>query len=498
MASRARLGAVCACVAAWATARASLAQQPPVAPAPPPSPAGSAEQAPAPSDVEPSAEILPTFTPTGEVPSPLPFRQPGAMDGVLALRAKELDAILRDAAQDLGLSVELSDSARDRPANATESKLVRRAIDNRSWVVSPRLEIAGDRWLLRIVVVPAGSSIALSRVELIEPDELHVRAVVMLRDLVLAGRGKPGMAARPSFDEEESEEPQESRGTSRRRRRSEGRAVLAVNAAVLGGFVGYSLQKVGGSDDARLTYPLLALGTGIGVGGSLIVSEEWDVGVGDAWYLSAGTVWPSVGGLLVAKGRDVQPETDRYAWGLVSGLGGLTLASVALTFRGMGEAGAAMTHSGGLLGMGFGAGTELLVRGTTTETPYEGMGYGAIAGTVVAGAVARQLHGGSVSRVLMIDVGTGLGALSVAAVASPLLIGDEVSEARQRAWVAGTMGGALVGGALAWWITDDQSPRGEARGIFRYGRPQAGIIAVSRTPGGASAPAYGVSWSGTF
>jgi len=139
-----------------------------------------------------------------------------------------------------------------------------------------------------------------------------------------------------------------------------------------------------------------------------------------------------------------------------------------------------------------------LVRGTTSETPYDGMGYGAIAGTVVAGAIARQLHSGSVSRVLMVDVGTGLGALSVAAVASPLLIGDEVSEGRQRAWVGSTMGGALAGGLIAWWITDDTSASPSAAGPFRYGRPLAGVIGTSRALDGTTAPAFGVGWAGAF
>ncbi len=488
MAAFARLGAVCASVVVLLCAHRSPAQPAPSEPAPSHGDGASAY-------AESTATVLPTLTPTGDQPSPLPLRQPGASEGILQLRARELDAVLRDAAQDLGLTVVLVDSLLDVPTNASESKLVKRAVDDKRWMISPRLEIAGDKWLLRLLLVPAGSNVALSRVELVDPAELHVRAVVMLRDLVRAGQGK----APPVLSGSPEEATQGDRDQApRKRKRSEGRAILALNAAALGGFVGYSLQKSGGSDDARLTYPLLALGTGIGVGGSLIVAEEWDVGVGDAWYLSAGVVWPTAGGLLLAKGRNVQPPSDRYTWGLVGGLGGLTLASISLTFRGMGEAGATITHSGGLLGIGFGAGTEALIRGSKTETPYQGMGYGALAGTVVAGALARKFSGGSVSRVMMIDVGAGLGALSVAAVASPLLIGEEVSETRQRIWVSSTMGGAVVGGVIAWWITDDASSRSGAGDTWRYGRPQVGVIGVSSAPDGRRTPAYGVSWAGTF
>ena len=73
--------------------------------------------------------------------------------------------------------------------------------------------------------------------------------------------------------------------------RSPGRAVLAVNGAVFGAFVAYSIQRASGNDDPRVLYPLLALGTGIGIGSTLLASEEWDVSTGDAWVLSAGAWW---------------------------------------------------------------------------------------------------------------------------------------------------------------------------------------------------------------
>ena len=458
----------------------------------PPTPATPATSA----SAQPSAaEVLPTLTPTGELPSPVPLHVPVVPDGSLAHSARELDAILLDAAQDLGLAVDVADLSRNRLGLFADGKLVDRAVATYRWIVSPRIEVDGDQWIVRIVVVPPGANVALVRVERVAPADLQVRAVVMLRDLIRAGQGRSSVVALPSDDDAGGvSEP-----GARKRSRSEGRAILAVHAAAFGGFLGYSLQKSSGSDDARLAYPLLALGTGVGVGASLIVAEEWDVGVGDAWFMSAGAVWPTAGGLLLAKGRNIQPESDRYTVGLVSGLGGLALASVALSFRGMGDAGAAVAHSGGALGMGFGAGTELLWRGTTSDTPYSGMGYGAIAGTVVAGAIGTQVRG-SPSRVLMIDVGAGLGAVAIAAVASPLLIGDNVSPSRQRVWVGSAMSGAVAGGMIAWWLTT--SPAGVSSRTSawtqRYGVPQAGVIGVSQAADGTRAPALGVGWSGSF
>jgi hypothetical protein len=270
--------------------------------------------------------------------------------------------------------------------------------------------------------------------------------------------------------------------------------VLAVNSAVLGGFVGYSLQKASGSDDARLTYPLLALGAGVGVGASLLVAEEWDVTLSDAWYLSAGAVWPSLGGLLIAAGQNVEPQSDRYTYGIAGGLGGLTLASLALSFGSVSDAGAAFAHSGGFLGLGLGAGTELAILGKTDVTPYKGMGYGAISGVVIGGLLGTQVKGPG-SRVFMVDVGAGLGALGGAAIASPLVFG-ETTEARERAWVAATTSGAILGAAAAYWLTSP-SPSGPVAWLSKYGQPMAGVVAISPSPTG-NVPAYGLGWSGAF
>ncbi len=455
-------------------------------PGPGPPPAASSPPSPAAA----SAELLPTFTPTGEMPSTLPLRSPGPSDGVLVLKARELDGLLGDTAQDLGLSVTLTSREDMPPSEAAESRLLERSKRSDQWLISPRLEIAGGDFIIRLVVVPPRSNLALVRVERVRPQDFAVRAAIMLRDLVRAGQGQSQIAAAA---------PAEGLGPAAERperARSDGRATLAVNAAILGGFVGYALQKSSGSNDARLTYPLLALGAGIGVGGSLIVAEEWDVRIGDAWYLSAGAVWPTVGGLLVARGREVMPESDRWAYGIAGGLGGITLASVALSFGHLSDAGAAFAHSGGALGMGLGGGTELAIRGSTKNTPYEGMGYGAIGGVVAGGLIATQIKG-SASRVFMVDVGAGLGALAAAAAASPLVFGER-TDARDRIWIATTMAGAFAGGAVAYLWTGSSSKSASASQWPRYARPMAGVIGVSQAQDGSQVPAYGIGCSGLW
>jgi hypothetical protein len=424
------------------------------------------------------------------MPSPTGLRRLGTSDGVLWSKARELDILLRDTAQDLGFVVNLSSSLDTSPTDASERVLIARGGDSNKWQLSPRIEYEGSQIVLRFLLVPAGADHAIVRTESTSVEDFQVRAVVMLRDLVRAGQQRPALPPTPAGDGRTSPEQGD--------RRSEGRAVLVVHAAAFGGFVGYSLQKSSGSDDVRLTYPLMALGTGLGLGGSLIIAEEWDVGLGDAWYMSAGAIWPTFGGWMLARGRDVQPESDRYAWGLGGGLAGITLASFSLSFAGMSEGGAAVAHSGGFIGTGLGAGTEMAIRGKTDVTPFEGLGYGALAGVLIGGAIGRGIEE-SPSRIMMIDVGVGLGALSFASVASPLLIGD-TTENRERAWALLTMSGALAGGTVAYFMT---APGGSRVASFDRpfpvpGQPIAGVIAQSQREDGTVAPAYGVGWTGAF
>jgi hypothetical protein len=266
---------------------------------------------------------------------------------------------------------------------------------------------------------------------------------------------------------------------------------LALNATLLGGFVGYSLQHASGSTDARLTYPLVALGAGVGLGGSMLVSEEWDVGTGDAWFLSAGMWWPLLSGSLIASSYDV-PASDRYAYGLLGTMAGVTLATTALTFGHVSDGGAMLTHSGGAFGTLLGGLIEATIEGRTDVTPHRGMGYGSGVGVLFAGALATQIQI-SASRVLMIDLGASLGALTGAAAASPLLLVDENesnNESRNRLWLASIAAGTLVGGVVGWWTTRPGSG-GHARTTSL--RPSVGLL-----PALAAEPVFGAGVQGVW
>ncbi len=367
----------------------------------------------------------------------------------LSRLARQVDAVLSEAVQDLGLTLTVSDRSRD--ALPSDDALIERAHD--SWVVSPRVSFEGSELRLRIVAVAPGDNVLRERTQRIDLQALEVRANVMMRDVVhsLQG-GSPAHAPTPQALESplDSEAP-----------RSQGRAVLALNAAVVGGYVGFSLQHASGSDDARLTYPLVALGTGIGLGASMLVADEWDITLGDAWFLSAGAWWPIASGVLLAKSYNVQNE-DRYVYGLVAASAGVTLSAAALSFKPMSEGGAVLAHSGGAAGTLIGGLTEMAYRGSTKLTPERGIGYGAGIGVLAAGALATQVKVTS-SRMLLIDLAGSLGALTGAAAASPLLlVREKESAARNRLWLASIAAGTVIGSGIGWLSTrgSTQTERG--------------------------------------
>jgi len=364
----------------------------------------------------------------------------------LAKLARQLDGILSEAVQDLGLTLTVSDRSRVLP---TDDALIERARD--SWLISPRVSLEGSSVRLRIVAVAPGENVLRVRTQRVDVQTLEIRANLMMRDIVRSTR---------AIAERGSELPTPERTLDSEVPRSQGRAVLALNAAVVGGYVGFSLQRASGSDDARLTYPLVALGTGIGLGASMLVADEWDITLGDAWFLSAGAWWPIASGVLIAKSYEV-PNEDLYVYGLVAASAGVSLSVAALGSKPMSEGGALLAHSGGAGGMLLGGLTEMFYLGSTSSTPERGMGYGAGLGVLTAGFLATQTNVSS-SRMLLIDLAASLGALTGAAAASPLLLVDEAeSPTRNRVWLASIAAGTVIGGGIGFFSTRGASIKDE-------------------------------------
>ena len=410
-------------------------------------------------------------------------------DHNLAERAAELDATIRDAVQDLGFSLDVADPG-PAQGRARDIDMVDRAQrgDSGTFVVNAHLDpVSSDVFVLRLIVVPPKQKQLRMRVERVNAADLSVRGLVLLRDLLTTNSPTPiDLGPKPS----------ESAGAGiMSPSRSPGRAVLATNAALFGAFMAFSVQRASGSDDPRLLYPLLTLGTGVGLGSALLVSEEWNVTTGDAWTIAGGAWWGTAAGILIANGRHVTPLRDRYAWGVGGGIVGLGLATFSLTRHKADESDAVVVHSGAGIGLGLGALANFFYTGTLEKTPYTGAGYGSAIGLVGGGAIATFARVPA-SRMLLIDLGAGLGAAAGAALGSPLVF-EKVTHDKTRGFVAATAGGTLVGGLTAWWLTrerrsDDRKPRAGVRVV-----PFGGTIGASATKDGA-VPAYGLGVNGVF
>jgi hypothetical protein len=453
------------------------------------------------AETKPPVVIWPTLTPAGDAPASAPLHKPApGADHEAFARAQELDATLRDAVQDLGFDLYVADAG-PAAGHTRDQDLVDRASsaasgapaggpESGTWVVSPRIESAGGgEYVVRIVAVaPHGRELRV-RVETVQGDSVSVRGLVMLRDLL-----SPNAAAQAASEQAREEAARGSATGIMHPPRSEGRAVLAVNAALFGGFTAFSLQRASGSDDPRVLYPLLALGTGIGIGGALLVADEWNISPGDAWFMSAGGWWGAASGFLFAAGAQVQPFDDRYTWGVGGGLIGISLATIALTQSSMDEGDAMLAHSGGALGLLLGGATELLVNGKTPAemTPYRGIGLGTAIGVVGAGVLATQVTV-SPSRVLLIDVGLGGGALIGAAAASPLIF-QNLKPSATSGWLTATIGGSVAGGVLAWYLTRDVPA---AKAAWLPSLPIPGVLGTTATPTGPK-PIYGLTWGGSL
>lgn len=435
---------------------------------------------------EPSSVVLlPTTARKSPLPAARPRRDVEEQNARLEEAAREIDLVLSEAVQDLGLTLDLA-ARLDLAAAPTEEELVARA--EAAWVIAPEVAPERGELVVRIVAVAPGSKVVLSRQERVDPSSLEVEAMRLLRDVVDAGRGEvsAGTEARPT----------PAPATPVERARSAGRPVLALNMTVLGGYAGLSVQQASGSDDARLVYPLTALGAGLGLGASMVVADEWNVTVGDAWFVASGIHWPGAAGLLLAHGYAVEPSEERYLYGLLGASGGMALATAATGFGHVEGGGAALAHSGGLFGTFLGGLVQAAVAGTTTEPLHLGLGYGAIGGVLVAGAVGTRFEG-SASRVLFVDLLAGLGALGGAALGSPLMVGDYQSPTETRAWLASIGAGTLAGATIGAFATRPDRPRWRPRDAAGAAvLPYGGVVAPATLP--QAPPFVGAGLTGRF
>lgn len=367
--------------------------------------------------------------------------------------ARRLDVVLGEAVQDFGFT--LLERA-TLPSEPDETALT--GLASSAWVVESRVALSGDALVVRLVVVPYASQVLLVRAQRLEPGEVEVRTLGMLRELIEPATSRSGTHC-PEVTTEASASM-----SPPAPERSEGRAVLALHTAALGGYLGFSLQRASGSDDARLTYPLAALGAGVGLGSAVIVTDEWDITVARAWFLGAAITWPTAGMLLIEQTDASDPPGQRNLLGLAGAVGGLTLATAGLALGDVTEGGAALTHSGAGMGLLLGGLAQMTLEGDAEITPRRGMGFGALTGVVLAGAAATQLDVPSSTDILFVDLSALLGGLAGAALGTPVLVSQDASPTRDRIWLSGVMAGIITGAAVSYWVTQSDEPSAPALG----------------------------------
>jgi hypothetical protein len=387
--------------------------------------------------------------------------------------AAELDRVLREASDDLDLDVRYL--APTRADAIDEVELLERS--RGGYGIAAQLLPAQRGWVLRLCVVrPEESAIIVSRTEVTE-DSLEVRAIRSLQSVVEGARAPHAAPRAPVATPAVPAEP-----------RSSGRALLTAHGALVGGYFGFSLEHIAGTGDARLVYPLMTLGAGAGVGASLVIAEEWDIDAAEAWYVWAAGTWSTVAGRLIASSTEGATDRRRYGYSLLGTAAGLSLGTLGINSGQVSPGGALLTHSGALFGAHFGGLGQMLVRGSTNIDPGLGLGVGLGSGLLIAGAIAPHTTSLSSSRVLFVDVSAILGGLAGAALASPILVGEELSEDESRIWLGsialGTLSGAVVGTLLT---SDEDSPQ-----MFGW-QPYFDVVAPAgpRTRGGT--PVVGVS-----
>jgi hypothetical protein len=361
--------------------------------------------------------------------------------------AHRLDAVLEEATRDFGMTPLVGQPAIGRRDEPALTELAQQAS-----VLSPELGLRGSDLELRLVLVPRTSHVLMVRTQVVDPADVEVRSLSMLRELLEPEVARVRQDCPPTSDAPSAESLQPSV-------RSEGRVVLALHAAALGGYLGFALQRASGSNDARLTYPLAALGAAVGVGSAVIVADEWDIDVGRAWFLGAAMVWPAVGTLLLVDPDGPSSPGRRYLLGVLGSVGGLTLATAGLVLGDVSEGGAALTHSGAVFGLLMGGLTEMTIAGDAQLTPRTGMGAGTLSGVLVAGALATQFEGPSSTDMLAIDLSALLGGLTGAALGTPVLVSQDASPTRDRIWLSGIMLGTIAGAGISYWILSDDTER---------------------------------------
>jgi hypothetical protein len=284
---------------------------------------------------------------------------------------------------------------------------------------------------------------------------------------------------------------------------SEGKATLAATGALFGGYLGFAIENVGGSADSALVYPLVALGSGVGMATALVAAEEWPVSRPRAWYIAGGGFWLTSSAVFIANEQALAHPTDRYPYGLIGTAIGLGVSSVVSSYREVTEPQALLSNEGGAFGTLAGGLIHRLAAPDSSDLPALGMGIGGALGWLTAGLIGPfALPNVSSSRVLFAGLGGSVGALTGAAVASPAVVNSDRREPKKEGVLfASALGGLVLGSVVGYWFGDsDQPPSRHTSGSNN--RTTASLIrrfspGLGSTPASAASSPYGLRLPGS-
>ena len=240
-----------------------------------------------------------------------------ASDAAALARAQQLDLVLTDAIQDLGLTLDLSEGT-TAERELTDLEVLARATKRSGWVVYPSIEGRDRSWWCGWWRSPRLQG-RLGRIETIKASELAVRAVVMLRDVIAARSGTSAteVGAAPRRSPRAAEQPRGSGSFTRSvDPRLQWRALRWIRRL-------FGAAPGTGSDDPRLLFPLMALGTGWGS----VRRRSWpksgtsaSVTLGTCRLQHGGPRWQ---GSWCSRKTEPDPPTE-YSYAVVGALSGLS------------------------------------------------------------------------------------------------------------------------------------------------------------------------------
>ena len=290
-------------------------------------------------------------------------------------------------------------------------------------------------------------------------DSVGVRGLVMLRDLLT-----PQAAASAALEQERARRPR--KGTTQG----------VMTAAALAGARGARrergpLRRVHGvlAAERRAARTTRACsircspsGTGIGIGAALLAADEWDVTTGDAWFLRRRRGGAPTAAFLLAAGRTCSRRRP-----LLVGRGRGAHRPGPRHVRAHARRDGRRRRHAGALGRRARPRVRRARPSTCTRARRRARRTPAWATARPSAWPARGFLATQVTRsrrraCCSSTWGRRRRARGAAAAGSPLVFRTTRPESNARAWLSATLGGAVLGGGLAWWLTRDSAPSSHA------------------------------------